>query len=214
MPSVSGSGTERVERFDIAVVPHEAPELCPHCQHAHVTLDPMSEDDEGNNGNSVTELLERGGFEAGDGSPHQGIAVTRADNTHGVWQYSIDNGGEWRDLSLPGQIVDMSETSRLLPADGPHRIRFLPHPLDADEIMATLMFRAWDMSTGIAGGTADTTESGGRTAFSADVGEAEVTVLAKVGYVSVTITGRVTDDGGNPMSGVIVSIRGKGDHRA
>ena len=183
------------KEFVIYVASHEAPIL----SSFSAALTPITGKDTENMGDSVAEIIESGPLGLADGSPVRGIAVTSADSRRGAWQYSEDDGAEWRDL---GDVSDGN--ARLLPADDSYRIRFVPDPLTESMITPAVTLRAWDMSTGTAGETADTAEGGGRLAFSANTAEASVRVSAT--DVSARITGTVRDADGEPLSGVPVSL--------
>ncbi len=134
-----------------------------------------------NPGTSVAAMVVDGSITDPDGGAVEAIAVTAVDNTNGVWQYSTDNGANWTAFSgTSGSSVDLSSAARLLDgtlADAAtNLIRFVP---DADyNGTATITFRAWDRSSGSAGGTADTTTNGGATAFSAASDTASISVSA------------------------------------
>jgi fibronectin-binding autotransporter adhesin len=92
----------------------------------------------------------------------QGIAVTGANTASGSWQYSTSgSGGPW--LSL-GSVSTSS--ARLLAADNNTFVRFVPNSNFSGTVSAALTFRAWDQTSGSNGGLANTTSSGGASAFS------------------------------------------------
>ncbi len=133
----------------------------------------IDEDDIGNNGNSIAEILPDGSVEDIDGSPAEAIAVTAVNNLYGKWQYSTDSGVSWIDFSdQTGDKVYMTGNARLL--DEAHRIRFVPDP--EWNGTSTFSFRAWDMSDGLAGDTANASVGGGTSAFSSDTDKAEIEV--------------------------------------
>src|SRR5207302_535695 len=89
------------------------------------------------------------------------------DNTNGAWQYSTDAGVTWLAFGAPTVAA-----ARLL---GPANLmRFVP--TTNYNGAATFTFRAWDMTSGSAGSTADTTVSGGTTAFSTATDTASITI--------------------------------------
>ncbi len=199
-----GHGGERLEEFDIAVLPHEAPVLPPDTV---AILDPITEKETGNNGNSVPEILEDGPVVLADGSLPAGIAVTSVGNIGGIWQCSTDGGREWRNLTeAEGREVDLSDVARLLPAEDRFRMRFVPYPTDEGDITATFTFRVWDMSQGVAGETANATRNGGRTSFSAETAEGSVMVSEVTETYEVNVSGTVRDAHGNPVSAVAIVI--------
>ncbi|NNU42823.1 tandem-95 repeat protein [Ramlibacter montanisoli] len=102
-----------------------------------------------------------------------GIAVTSAATTAaGSWQYTSDGGTTWNSLGAAS-----SSNAVLLSTAGQWRVRFNPSA-DWNGITPALTFRAWDRSSGAAGGTADTSVNGGTSAFSSATASATVTVGA------------------------------------
>jgi hypothetical protein len=92
-----------------------------------------------------------------DPGASQGIALNVADNANGLWQYSIDAAQTWAnfpDVSTSGSLL-------LRPED---LLRFLPTGTFIGS--SSFSYHAWDQATGVAGGTADVSTSGGDTAFS------------------------------------------------
>ena len=118
-----------------------------------------------NSGTLVTALLATG---AGgnpiwdpDSGALEGVAITAADNANGTWQYSTNGGSTWT------PVGSVSETSALLlAANSLTSIRFVPATNFSGDVPGGITLRAWDQTTGTAGGTADTTTNGGSTAFS------------------------------------------------
>ncbi|MBI5758892.1 MAG: FG-GAP repeat protein [Planctomycetales bacterium] len=140
----------------------------------------------------ITDLVARGA----EGDPItdvdvgalEGIALTAIDKTLGKWQYTFVASPietDWIDADVAGAISNTS--SLLLPADANTRLRFVTTLLPRHNSQKTdgspatpaegflptetkldagITFRAWDQTTGIAGGRADTTTNGGTTAFS------------------------------------------------
>jgi hypothetical protein len=132
----------------------------------------INEDDAANNGTLVATILS--GFASDlDAAAQTGIAVTAVDNASGQWQYSTDGGTNWTSLGTPSEA-----TARLLAADSLTRVRFVPNAHWNGTVASGLTFRAWDQSTGSAGGTADVTTNGGTTAFSAATASAGISVTA------------------------------------
>uniref|UniRef100_UPI002ED09481 retention module-containing protein n=1 Tax=Candidatus Sororendozoicomonas aggregata TaxID=3073239 RepID=UPI002ED09481 len=130
------------------------------------TLTTMSEDDASSAGQTVSDLFGSLISDIDSGSV-KGIAITTADNTHGNWQYSNDNGASWQSINA---VTD----SNALLLDGADKVRFLP---DANfNGSATFDFRAWDQTAGTAGTQVDTTANGGLTAFSALTETASITI--------------------------------------
>ncbi|MEL7497637.1 MAG: LamG-like jellyroll fold domain-containing protein [Planctomycetota bacterium] len=133
-------------------------------------LNTLNEDDIGNAGMTVADLLATGvgadPISDAEGDP-EGIAVTSRNNGNGQWQYSIDGGGNWIAFGT------VSESSALL-LRSTDLIRF--NPDGNNGITQTFDFRAWDQTSGSAGSKVDTTSNGGSTAFSTAVETAVVLV--------------------------------------
>jgi large repetitive protein len=135
-----------------------------------------------------------------DAGALQGIAVTGVDGAHGTWQFSTDGGGTWADF---GAVSDAS--ARLLAADALTRIRFVPAPDFNGVVAGGLTFRAWDQTSGTNGGTADTSENGGPTAFSTGVATASVTVTPQPAtHFRVTVSGEAV--AGQPVSVTVTAL--------
>ncbi|KAI8492147.1 hypothetical protein Bbelb_300440, partial [Branchiostoma belcheri] len=127
-----------------------------------------------------------------------GIAVTGVDSSHGVWEYSTDNGTSW---SVLGAVS--SSSAVLLGEDGDtgrYRLRFRPNPDFSGT--AFLYYRAWDFTAGSAGDTGVTaTYTSPTGAFSQSEAIASITVqpsndspLVTDGVTMVTIAEDVTSD--------------------
>jgi hypothetical protein len=102
-----------------------------------------------------------------------GIAIVALDEGDGRWFFSVDAGANWSPLD--GVSVT---AARLLAADAATRVYFRPDPGFEGRIAAALTFRAWDRSNGAAGGFANTTTSGGTTAYSGTTDTAAIEVEA------------------------------------
>jgi hypothetical protein len=140
------------------------------------------EDAATHSGTLVTSLI-AGQVSDGNAGAASGIAVVAVDEANGSWQFSTDGGTSW--LSLAGS----SDTAaRLLAADTLTRVRFVPATDWNGTVAAGLVFRAWDQTSGSAGGIADTSANGGGTAFSADAHASSLTVQA-VNDAPVRFTG-------------------------
>ncbi|BAZ49482.1 hemolysin-type calcium-binding region [Nostoc sp. NIES-4103] len=99
-----------------------------------------------------------------------GIAIIGLSSSGTLW-YSINNGATWNYLSSASE-----NNARLLAADANTRIYYQP-PSNFNGIdNNAIIFRAWDQTTGVNGGTDDTTINGGSTAFSSTIDNASVTV--------------------------------------
>ncbi len=89
----------------------------------------------------------------------------------GTWQFSIDGGSAW--AALPA----VSDTAALvLAATGDDRVRYVPDGEDGET--ASLTYRAWDRTDGLASGTAgvDASATGGAGPYSTEVDTASLAV--------------------------------------
>jgi hypothetical protein len=102
-----------------------------------------------------------------------GMAITGANATNGTWYYSTDNGANWAAL---GSVSDAS--ARLFAADANSRVYFAANANYNGTISDAITFRAWDMSSGTNGATADASTNGGTTAFSATNDTAAITITS------------------------------------
>ena len=172
-------------------------------------LTPIDEDNTTSPGDTASQIVVDGSITDPDGPAVEAIAVTQVDNTHGMWQYSLNNGSTWTNFSpTHGSLVNIEHSALLL--DPANNVRFVP---DADyNGTATFTFRAWDRSSGVAGGTADASVNGGTTAFSTAFDTASITINA-VNDAPVLDPGCVLgfhpvteDDTGNPGDSVAALI--------
>ena len=138
----------------------------------------IQEDPVANEGTSIADILTSVAGTAIsdiDREAEQGLAATGVDNVNGQWQYTIDYGSSWSDLSA------LSDGNALLLAadEGDTRLRFVPDPDYFGTNTGELVFRAWDQTTGTNGeGGIDTNISGGPGSFSAAQGNIGVSVLS------------------------------------
>jgi hypothetical protein len=140
-----GSSLPDTDNVTIAVaVPNTAPVL--NGANALVTI---GEDAVGNGGTLVSQLI-AGQITDPDAGAQAGIAVTAVDNTNGTWQYSTDGGDSWLAFGTPSV-----NNARLLAADAATYVRFVPNANWHGPAGAGLTFRAWDRTSGTAGGEAD-----------------------------------------------------------
>ena len=116
-------------------------------------LGTILEDSTANGGTQVADLIAGHVSDANAGAL-TGIAVTGVDNSNGVWQYSIDGGSTWNAFGSP-----TAATARLLSADASTFVRFVPNANFNGTVTNGLTFRAWDRTSGVSGGTADTTSA-------------------------------------------------------
>ena len=142
---------------------NDAPTLDPSANHRLTAID---EDATNPVGDTVGAIVQPGSIADIDGPVIGGIAIVAVDTANGRWEHSTD-GTSWNEMTA-------STTSALL-LSSERSIRFVP---DANfHGTASLSFRAWDQSTGTSGATADTTTTGGTTAFSAIQENAFITVV-------------------------------------
>jgi hypothetical protein len=172
--TTDGEGLQYEQAFTINVTDaNDAPTLD---SSGSLLLPPIDEDDAGNSGTLVSQILASAGgtpIADVDAGAVQGIAVTAVDNAHGAWQYQLGTAGVWTDLGSPS-----TTSAVLLPANDPTAIRFLP---DADwngVLDAAITFVAWDQTSGEAGVTADASTRGDTAAFSSDEETATIAVNA------------------------------------
>jgi len=140
-----------------------------------MVLSAINEDDTAGSGTLVSALLASTGADRisdADSGATEGIAVTSVDNAHGTWQYSLD-GTTWTAFGSP-----TAANARLLAADAATRVRLVPSADFNGAVATGISFRAWDRTSGANGGVADTSTSGGTTAFSTAIETASITVNA------------------------------------
>ncbi len=133
-------------------------------------LTAIAEDPSSNPGTLVSALI-AGQVTDPDSGALAGIAVTSVDNTNGSWQYSTNGGGAWNNFGTPGATA-----ARLLQADASTLVRFVPNAHYTGT--ADIVFRAWDRTSGTAGGTANVTTNGGATAYSTAAASASISITA------------------------------------
>jgi formylglycine-generating enzyme required for sulfatase activity len=130
-----------------------------------------------NNGTTVATLVIDGSITDVDvvspASAPEAMAVTSVDNSNGLWQYKVGSGS-WTSFSSTRGVVNLGGAALLL--DGSDSVRFVP---DANyNGTASFTYRAWDKSSGSAGGTSDPFAAGGNTALSAAEEIASITISA------------------------------------
>lgn len=151
--------------------PNHAPVLDPS---GIMTLASITEDDTTNVGTLVSAIIaSAGGDRITDPDPGalEGIAVISVVNSNGNWQYSIDGGANWLSFGTAG-----GSSARLLASDSQTRIRFVPGANYEGTVESGIGFRAWDRTSGVNGGVADTLVNGGETPFSSETEAASITV--------------------------------------
>ncbi|MCP4344248.1 MAG: PKD domain-containing protein, partial [Desulfobacterales bacterium] len=211
-PGGTSAVSSETENADIEVQPGNYAPVLDSSQSPRLST--ISQDDFDSKGNSVAEIVVDGSVTDPDGSPTEAIAITSVDNTNGKWQFSVDNGNSWYDISTEtGAEIDITAKSRLL--DEASKIRFVP--VSGWEGTATFTFRAWDKSSGTVGDMSDTSDSGGISAFSSNADEALIEVstegaindapILDTSYspVLTAISENDTDNNGNSIAEIVVN---------
>lgn len=115
-----------------------------------------------------------------------GLAVVETTGD-GLWQYSLD-GSLWLAVGAVSE-----ESALLLPPSAALRYA----PTGAQSQTATISYRAWDATTGLAGQRADTTTHGSTTAFSTAIDTASLSVEVAPPVSTGSISGYVYIDNDN-----------------
>ena len=117
-----------------------------------------------------------GGISDADPGALKGIAIVGIDQAHGALQYSSNGGSTWTSVVSPS-----TSNALLLPADANTRVRLVPSDTFLGTIADGITFRAWDQTSGTADTYANTTNSGGSTAFSTATDTVSMTIDPAVG---------------------------------
>ncbi len=120
-----------------------------------------------------------------DAGAVKGIAIVGANTAHGIWWYSIDNGGTWR------QLGSVSEANALLLSNATtSRIYFQSTADYHGTIDDALTIRAWDQTQGTNGDYFNVSANGndGATAFSSATDTVAQTVNAVADIVNDAVT--------------------------
>ncbi len=131
-------------------------------------IDPSS-----NAGNTVAEIIASAGGDRItdiDTGALEGIAITGIDNTHGSWQYRLDGGSTWTDISTS------AATDNALLLGSTDLVRFMPDTDYYGTVDPGITFHAWDRTSGSAGNYDDASTNGGTSAFSSATETASITV--------------------------------------
>jgi hypothetical protein len=158
-------------------------------------------------GTSVSTILTSAGYADADSGASSGLAITGLTG-NGTWQYSTD-GTTWKTISSAS-----SGAAVLLGASS--QVRYVPDGDNGET--ATLSFKAWDTTTGTAStnsviNTADTSTSGGTSAFSSDAASASIVVsgindaptITDAATVTLTGTNEDTTSTGKAVSDILTS---------
>jgi protocadherin Fat 4 len=135
-----------------------------------MSLTTITEDDTSNSGNTVAQIIASAGGDRitdPDSGALEGIAISGVTGSNGTWQYNTGSG--WTDVG------SVSSTSALL-LRATDSLRFVPNGLNGDT--GTVLFQAWDQTSGTAGTKVDSSVSGGATAFSTQLEAAVITVTS------------------------------------
>ncbi|WP_192485027.1 MULTISPECIES: beta strand repeat-containing protein [Cysteiniphilum] len=145
------------------------------------TLSDITEDNTNPSGDTITDLLTTTVSDVDSGAL-EGIAIIGADNTNGQWQYTINNGTNW--LNISG--VSNSNAILLAVGDANTKVRFIPNA-DYNGASGDMTYRAWDQTSGSNGDTGvDVSTNGDTTAFSSATETASLTVNAVNDAPSIT----------------------------
>jgi hypothetical protein len=135
----------------------------------------INEDDRDNLGNTVRSIIDSGKQNGRspitdpDENALDGIAVIEVGASNGVWQYRLASETTWRDFGA------VSNTAAVL-LNPAARIRFRPNLNFHGQ--TSIIFRAWDQTSGANGETGvDVSTNGGATAFSIATATARLDVL-------------------------------------
>ncbi|NEN90393.1 MAG: tandem-95 repeat protein, partial [Okeania sp. SIO3H1] len=133
----------------------------------NLALTTINENEVNNTGTPVADII-AGAVTDADAGASSGIAITQIDNSNGLWQYSVDDGTNWVDVS--------NSNTTLLTATTSERLRFVPNTDFFGN--ATIQFRGWDTTDGSSNTSelTDISTIGGTNAFSEGVGTANIFV--------------------------------------
>ena len=131
-------------------------------------LNPLTEDDTANAGQTVANILGSTVSDV-DAGALQGIAITATNSGNGAWQYSTDGGTTWNTVS------GLTGSNGLLLTDT-DRVRFVPNGENATS--ASFTYHAWDRSGGTAGSLESLATTGGTSPFSTVSNQASIAVSA------------------------------------
>lgn len=150
------------------------------------SLPTLTENPTTNAGVSVSTLLAGNANDAETAKASLGMAVTGVvDASIGTWEYKLSEGGSWT------TIPPLAGTSFALLLGPGAYVRFVP-ATDANSqaagISPAITYRAWDTTSGTAGSTADTTTSGGFSAYSSATLTAGITITAVVLEPTLSLT--------------------------
>ncbi|HEX3658961.1 MAG TPA: autotransporter-associated beta strand repeat-containing protein [Pirellulales bacterium] len=165
---------------NVVLVANSAPTLSGSASHA-----PILKNSTNNPGTLVSAII-ASGLSITDPDPNavQGIAVDGVDDSNGTWQFSINGGTNWTAFNSPRDFDAV-----LLAANAETLVRFVPDAGYIGTVSDGLMFRAWDQTSGINGGTADASNNGASTPFSSATASASILVDAAPVVVGAYVSG-------------------------
>lgn len=159
----------------------------------------INEDDVTSAGDTIASILTSVGsnyqvYLTGD---TKGIAIYSAPSANGTWQFTTNSGSSW------SNITGLTSTNHLLltGAGTTNRVRFVPNTNYNGT--ATLLFRAWDTTSGTAGTVVAVNTTGGSTAYSSGTGTVSLTIAAV--NDAPTMTGSYTFSNLNALDNVELS---------
>jgi hypothetical protein len=154
-----------------SVPPNYVPaQVAPTVSTSVTTITSITEDSINNSGTSIASIISTLGSTFVSAGGAKGIAITSRNNANGTWQYRILNTDSWSSIPI------VSDTAALLlDSSGTSQIRFVPN--SNYNGISTFIFKAWDLTAGTAGSTADTTYSSSG-AFSSTSVTATITISA------------------------------------
>ena len=140
-----------------------------------MTLTPITEDELSNAGTSIADIIASSTVPSGnaitdvDANSVEGIAIISLSgrNANG-WQFRLSGDPNFQPV---GPVSNTS--ARLLPATA--TLRYIPDGLNGET--ASVTFRAWDTTSGAAGGLGNSSVNGGTTSFSTTTEVATLVVL-------------------------------------
>ena len=170
----AGGAMQDTDSISISVAPvNDAPVLD---TSATLNLTDINEDDTDPPGDTVASILASAAGDRitdVDQGAVEGIAITGADITNGIWQFSTNNGAVWQNVVNPS-------SSNAIVLDLNARVRFVPNA-DYFGPSGDLTFRAWDQTDGLTSGTTGAniaSSIGGTGAYSNELGAVSLNVLS------------------------------------
>ncbi|MCA9093620.1 MAG: hypothetical protein KDA68_09055, partial [Planctomycetaceae bacterium] len=150
-----------------------------------MTLTSIKENQFNTAGNLITEIiLSAGGNRITDvdAGALEGIAIHGVNNSYGQWQFSLNNGTTWSNITGVN-----SGHALLLASNTQTRVRFVPN--EGFSGLTGFTFAAWDQSSGSNGSFASLSSRGGSTPFSLKNESAFLTVTPIPHAITITNLG-------------------------